>query len=356
MWYPVMAEPSGKKRKQILLHRSFMKKILLGAVLLLTSAPFCLAQVSWKNVDSLFGSLPSSVHVFTTSDFIDGKPNIAYYVIADLKDRKLNFTTDTTYKRRFTPQQFYEKNQQPLLVVNGTFFDFASNRNLNLVIREGRVLSYNQHSFPFKQNDSTLYKYVLRSAIGITKKRMADVAWTISDSSSKSRVIASEKNPVMSEGYYPQSDHYSLSTLFFPSLHHFPTGKKRLGVKERWKVETAIGGGPVLIHDAKIRITNNEERMFTGKAINDKHPRTAMGYTADGKLIILVVQGRMPGVAEGASLTQLAKLLFDLGCIEALNLDGGGSSSMLVNGKETIKPSDQVGQRPVPAVFIISHR
>ena len=157
---------------------------------------------------------------------------------------------------------------------------------------------------------------------------------------------------MMKEGYYPSLT----ATHFFPSLHHFPTGKKRLGIKERWKAETAIGGGPVLIHDAKIRITNNEERMFTGKAIDDKHPRTAMGYTADGKLIVLVVQGRMPGVAEGASLPQLAKLLLDLGCVEALNLDGGGSSSMLVNGKETIKPSDKEGQRPVPAVFIIQQK
>src|SRR6476620_5038764 len=105
-----------------------MKKIFLGAVLYIITAPFCLAQVQWTNVDSLYGVLPSSVHVYTTTDLIDGKPNIAYYVIADLKDKKLNFVTDTTYNRRFTPQQFYEKNQQPLLVVNGTFFDFATNR------------------------------------------------------------------------------------------------------------------------------------------------------------------------------------------------------------------------------------
>ena len=92
--------------------------------------------------------------------------------------------------------------------------------------------------------------------------------------------------------------------------------------------------------------------MFVGGEL-DKHPRTAMGYTADGKLIILVIEGRFPGVAEGATLEQEAKILLDLGCYEALNLDGGGSSCMLVNGKETIKPSDKEGQRPVPGVFMI---
>ena len=66
----------------------------------------------------------------------------------------------------------------------------------------------------------------------------------------------------------------------------------------------------------------------------------------------MVVEGRNPGKAEGVSLRQLAALLKDIGCYEALNLDGGGSSCMLVNGKETIKVSD-AGQRPVPAVFII---
>jgi exopolysaccharide biosynthesis protein len=103
----------------------------------------------------------------------------------------------------------------------------------------------------------------------------------------------------------------------------------------------------------QIKITNNEELKFAGKAIDDKHPRTAMGYTNDNKLILLVVQGRFPGIAEGADLKQEAKILQDLGCWEALNLDGGGSSCMLVNGKETIKPSDATGQRGVPAVFLI---
>lgn len=118
-------------------------------------------------------------------------------------------------------------------------------------------------------------------------------------------------------------------------------------------MKTAVGGGPVLLQTGKIQITNNEELKFAGNAIEDKHPRTAMGYTKDNKLIILAVQGRFPGIAEGATLGQEAKILQDLGCWEALNLDGGGSSCMLINGKETIKPSDATGQRAVPAVFLI---
>lgn len=121
-------------------------------------------------------------------------------------------------------------------------------------------------------------------------------------------------------------------------------------------MQTAVGGGPVLLQNGEIKISNNEERKFAGKAINDKHPRTAMGYTKDNKLIILVIEGRFPNIAEGATLIQEAGLLQGIGCWEALNLDGGGSTCLLVNGKETIKPSEKGGERPVPAVFIIKSK
>jgi exopolysaccharide biosynthesis protein len=92
---------------------------------------------------------------------------------------------------------------------------------------------------------------------------------------------------------------------------------------------------------------------FSGKAINDKHPRTAIGYTDDGRLLILVIQGRFPGIAEGVSLIQEANILQKLGCKEAVNLDGGGSSCLLVNGKHTITPSDKEGERPLPQCLLL---
>jgi exopolysaccharide biosynthesis protein len=66
-----------------------------------------------------------------------------------------------------------------------------------------------------------------------------------------------------------------------------------------------------------------------------------------------MTEGRNPGIAEGITLFQEATILKSLGCVEALNLDGGGSSCLLLNGKQTIKVSDKEGQRPVPGVFLI---
>jgi Phosphodiester glycosidase len=320
---------------------------LILAVFFMPSASF--TQVKWVNVDAEFGPLPKDFHVYKTTDSLDGKAFIAYYAEARLKDRSLDFTSDTTYKRRFTPKQFYEKNEKPLLVVNTTFFSFATHQNLNVVIKNGRIVSYNVHSVAGRGKDTLTYRHPFGSAIGIDKKRKADVAWLHTDSSF--RIPRALQTPLP-----PLKDSAQILTTKSAINYIYPSPEPYQGYIEnysRWQMKTAVGGGPVLLQNGEIMITNNEELKFGGKAIDDKHPRTCMGYTKDGRLIIMVIQGRFPGVAEGASLTQEAQLLKDIGCVEALNLDGGGSSCMLINGKETIIPSDKGTQRAIPAVFII---
>ena len=296
------------------------------------------AQLAWKNADSSYGPLPRSVHVYRSADTLEGRPFIAYYVAAQLKDRKLLFTAQVGQGKRFTPSQYYQLEQFPLLVVNTGFFSFETNQNLNMVVKDGSLVAYNIVSLKGKGDDSMFYYYPTRSAIGIDRKRKADVAWIFTDSSHR-RAYAFEEMPVIAKGEDKAPTIYDLRDIEW----------------KWWKMRTAVGGGPVLIHDGRIRITNREEQLFVNGE-NDKHPRTAMGYTRDGRLIILAVQGRFPGIAEGATLDQEAKILRDLGCYEALNLDGGGSSCLLVNGKHTIKPSDKEGERPVPSVFLIKQR
>jgi exopolysaccharide biosynthesis protein len=282
--------------------------------------------------------LPKSIKVFKSTDSLEGKPFIAYYLEADLKDKNLEFTTETGDGKRYKPSEYFQLHDNPLLVVNGTFFSFETNQNLNVVIHDKKIVAYNVASLRVRGVDSGQFYYPTRSAIGINKDREADVAWIFTDSSKKF-VYAFEDSPVIAKGRH-----------LVPSINNL----KRFDWK-KWKVVTAIGGGPTLIHNGKIHITNKEEQMFVGGE-KDKHPRTAMGYTSKNKLIILVVQGRFPGLAEGVTLAQEAKILLDIGCHEALNLDGGGSSCMLVNGIETIKPSDKDGQRPVPGVFMIRNK
>jgi len=309
------------------------------------------AQLTWKNLDSLYQPLPASVHIYKSTDSIEGKPDVVYYVMADLKDKHLIFTTDTTYKRRLTPAQFYEKDNHPLLVVNSCFFSFATNQNLNIVEKNGKLVGYNVHSIAGKKKDTLTYYHSFDGAIGITKNRTADIAWIYTDSSKKYPYASEFAIPSMHDSTAEHSlDYIELHTSLVAG-----EGGGSIPSLKKWKMETAIGGGPVLVQNNKVQISNNEERKFAGNAINDRHPRTAIGYTNDNKLIILVAEGRSE-TASGLTLTQEAKILVDLGCEEALNLDGGGSTCMLVNGKQTNKPSDKEGERPVPSVFLIEKK
>ncbi len=324
-----------------------MKKTFFITVILLFSN-FSFAQLKWKNVDSLFQPLPESVHVFFTDNPVDTAPFRAYYVIADLKDKGLEFTVDTSHNRRLTPSAFYEKNNNPLLVVNTTFFSFETNRSLNLVIKDKKILAYNIHTINGRGKDTLTYRHPFGRAIGITRNREADIAWLFTDSAHKKAYASQFPIKLIKDS----SNSFGYDYAKFKSDIIIPHSEKSFRSLTKWKMRTAVGGGPVLLQDGQINITNDEEMKFGGKAINDKHPRTAMGYTKDNKLIILVIEGRSKK-SGGATLTQEAQIFKDLGCEEALNLDGGGSSCMLVNGKETIKVSDPSGQRPVPAVFII---
>ncbi len=90
-----------------------------------------------------------------------------------------------------------------------------------------------------------------------------------------------------------------------------------------------------------------------------RHPRTALGLSADGTTMTwLVVDGRQPGYSEGVSEHELAQLMLEAGCDDAMNLDGGGSSVMLLRDQDgslsaANRPSDPTGQRPVPVVLCI---
>ena len=313
-------------------------KNIIYALLLTFISNTVIAQVNWKNVDAEFGPLPSSMHVYKTTDAIDGKLNIAYYVSFDLKDKSHTLSTAVGNGKRYTPQKFYDSiSNKPLVVMNATFFEFAHNSNLNLVVDNGEIKSYHLHSLQGKGKDTLTYRHVYGAALGISKSNKPDVAWVYTDTA--------DANVYASQTVIP---------MFKDSVADVPASVMlSKGNFKKWKVKTAIGGGPVLLQEGAIKITNNEELKFAGKAISDKHPRTAVGYTAKGELILFVCEGRFPGRADGLTLPQMAGLMQQIGCVEAINLDGGGSSCLLVNGKETIKPSDKEGQRPVPAVFMI---
>jgi hypothetical protein len=128
--------------------------------------------------------------------------------------------------------------------------------------------------------------------------------------------------------------------------------KKRQFVRLTWSfgwagVMDSIGGMPQLVRDG-------ENIAHTcGSYFCSTNPRTAMGVTADGDILLVTVDGRKR-TSVGMTLIALAKYMIDLGAVDAVNLDGGGGSTMWVRGQGVVNdPSDPGGERPVTNAVLI---
>jgi exopolysaccharide biosynthesis protein len=103
------------------------------------------------------------------------------------------------------------------------------------------------------------------------------------------------------------------------------------------KITTALGGGPGLVKNSKIEVTNENFRVDVK---NGTAPRTAFGVDKQGRYIILIADGRDKFHSTGLTLQELAATMQKLGAVHAMNLDGGGSTSLAVRGKVINRPSD----------------
>ena len=121
-------------------------------------------------------------------------------------------------------------------------------------------------------------------------------------------------------------------------------GAKKVDIKistnPKWEnVKHIISGGPYLVKDNQIFIDTTAQKL---QSIGGRNPRTAIGYTKENDLVLVAVDGR-EGSSIGLTLNELAKLMKDLGCTNAINLDGGGSTVMYINGQIVNRPQQQGG-------------
>ena len=102
----------------------------------------------------------------------------------------------------------------------------------------------------------------------------------------------------------------------------------------------AVGGGPRLLKDGEIAINGREEN-FQNDILNGRAPRTAAALTEDNHLLFLTIDGRRSDFSVGMTLEELAQALKELGAVDALNLDGGGSARMVIRGFTMSSPSEK---------------
>jgi exopolysaccharide biosynthesis protein len=125
---------------------------------------------------------------------------------------------------------------------------------------------------------------------------------------------------------------------------------------ERWEhdieAEDVVTAGPVL------RVGGEDEPLVKNDFNSRRNPRTAVGRRADGTVLLVVADGRNKEAA-GLSMRELQLVMAALGCVDAINLDGGGSTAMVVDGTVVNHPSDNrkfdaAGERPVANAIIVT--
>ena len=282
--------------------------------------------MTWEIVESTTPNFPAGIKIMKGRN--DELPINAWAAIIDPRDPDvdLNVIVSEDIDRRETLTQF-SQNKKARVVVNGGYFliDKTPTEHVGLLYVNNLTVAPATKSV--LRNNKRYF--TARGALGFLDDGGIDIAWVTSRNDS----LFNFPEPLENQPEEPV-DSFDFSKA------------------ETWEVDDAIHAGPVLMHDGKIRVTTNEE-VFFGSTIPDIHPRTAAGYRNSGELVLLVVDGRQVD-SRGVDLQELAILMRDLGCVEAINLDGGGSSAMVVDGKLLNRPAGTTSQREVMSAIAVS--
>ena len=311
------------------------KRYLLGSVLLpLLAAPQAShAQTAptrlnlrWQPRQDLNVLLPPSVRVFETNDTLPGGARVrAMYTRIALGNRNLRLRAvgeekGPTFRLKTTAE--YATINQAIWAANGGYFGI--NASVSLVITDGNGVAPNQKTIARNGRNYS----PTRGAFGLVN-RVPDVAWVYG-------LGGSVDGPDNTTWAYPNpSPNDPLQTPQPVPSATFPAGGAI------WNASQAVGGGPVLVHNGQVRITTTEELIPDDIALG-RNPRTAVGYLTGDTVVVVAVDGRQAASA-GLSLAELAQLLVELRVREGLNLDGGGSTTMLAAGEVVNNPCDRPG-------------
>lgn len=126
--------------------------------------------------------------------------------------------------------------------------------------------------------------------------------------------------------------------------------KVEISTTPEWKdVRHIISGGPYLVKNGEVFVDMTAQKLT---AIGGRNPRSAIGYTEDNNLILVAVDGREES-SIGMTLMELANFMKSIGCVGAINLDGGGSTVMYVNGQVVNRPQVK-GGIPLSNAIVLS--
>lgn len=271
-----------------------------------------------------------------TDDYCSG-----YYAIVDTKSNPALKFNAVYVEQDATPSDIFAsfKGGTLLLATNGGYF--WDGKSLSLLISGGKVESIAaQYVWPTYEGVSYT-ACPTRAAFGVHADGTPDAKWVYCcpDDGDKPYAFLAPKGNNEEKGVFTS------------------TPWKSTDGGTLWTPQEAVGGGPMILWEGKNVAKRNYWREVlhsggTGALVYN--PRTIVGYTADGRIVLFVCDGRQSNGSWGYTLPEAADMLAGLGVQWAVNLDGGGSSVMVgKDGKALNAPSDGA-QRRVPTAIVIS--
>jgi hypothetical protein len=283
-------------------------------------------EITWASIDSINAALPPGIEVFHGS--ATAVPLRAWYLsVSSERIADVRVLVSEEESRRSTVASFGEATGA-CAVVNAGYFtmDRTPAGHVGLLKQDGEVLEPATRSV---DRNGVNYE-TARATLALTENR-ADIAW------------GTTLDGVMWRWPVPPAHREGRPALPLEYVNARP-----------WEARDAIGAGPALVVNGRIHVTDTEE-IFFGTSIPNVHPRTAAGITRQGDLILMVVDGRQDA-SRGVDLHELAALMRSVGAYQAVNLDGGGSSSIWVNGHSLNRPAGGDFFRPVmSAIGVYCH-
>ncbi|MBL1411187.1 phosphodiester glycosidase family protein [Sphingobacterium faecale] len=294
---------------------------------------------TWEKQESLMKSFPKGIEVYRTHREINGKVSNICLVAFNPK-HNIDFKPIVS-KVAQTPTDFFKAESGDVYVCLNAGF-FSGNTSLSLAIYNTAIQSINTKSLQRPFNNVNTPYYPTRAAFGLNSDFAPSVSWVYS---------VGAGNGVLYQYPQPSPNELGLAPQNIPSAI-FPQGGAV------WNPRSAIGGSPMLIHKGQIKITDNEELADLDN--NAKRARSAIGHLSNGNIVLLAAEGAQTGNVNpsfhGLTLRELADVMLEVGCVGAINLDGGGSSSMVIGGEQVITPSDKNGERKVVSAIILKGR
>ena len=271
------------------------KQVLV--LLLLLPLVFFHCEKSDRYIDQIKDTAPDSLGFvqIKTDTLFESKQIISVLTLS--KEAGARFKIEFAYNNSISkPTSNFAQNANALAAINGGFFNMDSGGNVTY----------------FEVQDSV-----------VSRRRNPELKWGIEDSIMTGAIVVIGNfeislEPVKAEKVY-ESSHAESAVLVT---------------------------GPLLLRDSK------RQKLPQMKFSNNRHPRTCL-CESEETIAFITVDGRSEQAA-GMSLPELQKFLLDIGCIDAINLDGGGSTTMWLRDKGVVNfPSDEAGERPVANALLI---